>query len=123
MSYRRISRRNGGMVKPHARVPDVIFTRRAMFAGGLTLAVAGCGGGAAEAPTPAVPALEPTQTPEPVPTQAPIGSPVAGYGQPTKWNGRTLNVAAWGGNIEDAQGTAFFDPFEEATGASVQIKK
>jgi putative spermidine/putrescine transport system substrate-binding protein len=94
-----------------------------MLAGGLTLGLAGCGGSAEKTPTPAIPEVEPTNTPEPVPTQAPLGSPVAGYNQPGKWNGRTLNVAAWGGNIEDAQGTAFFNPFEEATGASVQIKK
>jgi putative spermidine/putrescine transport system substrate-binding protein len=123
MSYRRTLRRNGGIVKPHARVQDNIFTRRAILAGGLTLGLAGCGGGAETTPTPAIPELQPTNTPEPVPTQAPLGSPVAGYSQPGKWDGRTLNVAAWGGNIEDAQGTAFFNPFEEATGASVQIKK
>src|SRR4029079_7944753 len=80
------------------------------------------GGGGDTAPETWAPTVEPTGTTVPVPTQEPIGSPVAGYSQPDKWAERTLNVAAWGGNIQDAQATAFFDPFEEATGASLQIK-
>ena len=96
-------------------------------AGGLCSAVAWrlswpAAAGATREPTPSVPTVEPTSTTVPVPTQEPIGSPVAGYGQPDKWANRTLNFAGWGGNIQDAQGTAFFDPFEEATGASIQIK-
>lgn len=96
-------------------------TRRALLAGGFAFTVAGCGGNDDTEPT--VPDLPPTSTAEAIPTQPPIGSPVAGYANPSKWTGRTLNIAGWGGDIEDAQGTAFFDPFRLATGATVQVKK
>lgn len=112
---------SGGIVKPLGRAIETSTNRRALLGGGLALVLAGCGG-SNQKPTPSVPTVEPTSTTVPVPTQEPIGSPVAGYGQPDKWANRTLNFAGWGGNIQDAQGTAFFDPFEEATGASIQIK-
>jgi putative spermidine/putrescine transport system substrate-binding protein len=59
---------------------------------------------------------------EPTATQDTIGSPVAGYSDPTRWEGRTLTVGTWGGDYQDAQKAAFFDPFTAATGASVQDK-
>jgi putative spermidine/putrescine transport system substrate-binding protein len=96
------------------------FSRRGLLAGGLTFALASCGGDGD--PEPAVQGLEATNTPEPIPTQAPLSSPVAGYSDPAKWTGRTLNIAAWGGDVQDAQDTAFFQPFEEATGVSLQTK-
>jgi putative spermidine/putrescine transport system substrate-binding protein len=67
---------------------------------------------------------EPTATEEltPTPTQPPIASPVPGYGDPTRWNGRTLTVAAWGGDYQEAQDDTFFKPFSAATGASIQQK-
>jgi putative spermidine/putrescine transport system substrate-binding protein len=86
----------------------------------VALIAAACGGD--DDPEPAVPALPATNTPQPVPTQPPIGSPVAGYGDPERWVGRNLNIAAWGGDIEVAQATAYFDPFEDATGVDVQVQ-
>jgi putative spermidine/putrescine transport system substrate-binding protein len=73
---------------------------------------------------------EPTNTPEPTPTaelsptptQPPLASPVAGYADPARWEGRTLNIAAWGGDYQDAQKEAFFEPFATATGASIEEK-
>lgn len=67
---------------------------------------------------------EPSPTPElsPTLTQPPITSPVPGYGDPLRWEGRTLTVAAWGGDYQDAQDNAFFEPFSTATGASIQQK-
>lgn len=98
---------------------QIRLARRALLAYGLAVGLAACGGD--DDPGPAIPELEPTQTPEPIPTQAPIGSPVAGYNDPQRWAGRTLHVASWGGNIEEAQDTAFFSPFELATGAELQV--
>lgn len=67
---------------------------------------------------------EPTSTPDvsPTPTQSSIASPVPGYVDSTRWTGRTLAVAGWGGDYENAQDEAFFTPFQELTGAQIQIK-
>lgn len=67
---------------------------------------------------------EPTATPEvtPTPTQIAIGSPVPGFSDPERWLGRVITVASWGGDYQDAQREAFFAPFAEATGATVQEK-
>lgn len=67
---------------------------------------------------------EPTPTPElsPTPTQPPVASPVPGYADTTRWEGRTLNIAGWGGDYQNAQEAAFFKPFAEATGASIEQK-
>ncbi|MEA2594198.1 MAG: putative spermidine/putrescine transport system substrate-binding protein [Thermomicrobiales bacterium] len=95
------------------------------MAGGVTVGIGACGGdGKGEVPGPTATA-EPSPTPElsPTPTQDVIASPVAGYSDPTKWQGRTLTVAAWGGEYQDAQEEAFFDPFAEATGVKIQIKR
>jgi putative spermidine/putrescine transport system substrate-binding protein len=70
----------------------------------------------------ATPEPSPTEELTPTPTQPPIASAVAGYGDPARWNGRTLTVAAWGGDYQDAQDDAFFKPFSAATGASIQQK-
>jgi putative spermidine/putrescine transport system substrate-binding protein len=108
----------------HARL-----SRRGLLglaAGGVVAGVGACGGddngGDPPAPT-ATP--EPSPTPEltPTATQDAIASPVAGYSDPVKWQGRTLTVAAWGGEYQEAQEIAFFEPFAEATGVRVQIKR
>jgi putative spermidine/putrescine transport system substrate-binding protein len=57
------------------------------------------------------------------PTQEAIVDAVAGYSDPTKWQGRTLTIAAWGGDYQNAQEAAFFDPFADATGVTIQIKR
>jgi len=101
------------------------FGRRAFLslsgAAGLSLILVGCGDETTESATPTP---VPTETPEiePTATQGPITSPVAGYLDPQKWSGRTLTVAGWGGDYQSAQQEAFFDPFNLATGASVQVK-
>jgi putative spermidine/putrescine transport system substrate-binding protein len=98
------------------------FNRRVLLGGGLALGLAGCGGGGDDDPT-AVPEAAPSATVEAVPTQPVIGSPVAGYTDPARWTGRTLNVAGWGGDIQSAQEATYFDPFATDTGAEVQVKK
>jgi putative spermidine/putrescine transport system substrate-binding protein len=109
---------------PNARLAIPALSRRALLGGGLAVTLGACGIGDEDKPTPVAPEPTATVTPEPpVATQPPLGSPVAGYTDPTRWTGRTLNVAGWGGDIEDAQGIAFFDPFREATGADIQVKK
>lgn len=61
-----------------------------------------------------------TQLP-PTPTQPPINSPVAGYLDPSRWKGRSIQVVTPGvGAYVDALKSAFFTPFEQATGAKVQ---
>lgn len=67
---------------------------------------------------------EPSPTPEvsPTPTQIAIGSPVPGFSDPQRWAGRVITVASWGGDYQDAQREAFFEPFALATGATVQEK-
>jgi putative spermidine/putrescine transport system substrate-binding protein len=116
--------------------PDKPFQRgrrinRRGFAGGLAAAGVGlvaCGSEdspedevtpSAEAPLPPS-TEEPTQAP-PTPTQAAVGSPVAGYVDPQRWRGRAITVASAGvGAYLDALTTAFFDAFALATGADVQ---
>ncbi|MCC6704723.1 MAG: extracellular solute-binding protein [Thermomicrobiales bacterium] len=70
-------------------------------------------------PTATVPS---TSVAEPTPTQGTIASPVPAYEDATKWLGRTLSIATWGGDFESAQGEAFFRPFEAQTGAQIQTK-
>jgi putative spermidine/putrescine transport system substrate-binding protein len=103
------------------------LTRRAftLGAGAATLAVLGsCSLTEDDAPPAPTETPEPTPTPEvsPTPTQEPIASPVPGFGDPERWAGRVITVASWGGTYQDAQRAAFFEPFAQATGASVQEK-
>ncbi|MBA2247249.1 MAG: extracellular solute-binding protein [Chloroflexia bacterium] len=106
---------------------DRRLTRRAVFQGGAALAavsLAGCAnddGGGEPAPIAELPvAVGPTQVP-PAPTQPPIGSPVAGYLDPTRWSGRSLVIASPAfGEYLDAVTIAFFDAFAMATGATVR---
>lgn len=91
---------------------------------GLAAGLAGCTLDEEESPNEPTHTPEPSPTPElsPTPTQPPIGSPVPGYADPTRWQGRTINIAAWGGDYQDAQNDAFFKPFSAATGASIEEK-
>jgi len=98
-------------------------SRRSLLAALPLVVVAACGGeddGPAQ-PT-ETPTVEPTVAPEPTSTQEPIGSPVASYEDPTRWGGRSLTFAGWGGEYQDAQEEALLSPFTLATGAGVQIK-
>lgn len=99
------------------------LSRRALI-GALPVAlVAACGGEDDQPVQPTeTPTTEPTLEPESTATQEPIGSPVASYQDPTRWAGRNITFAGWGGEYQDAQEEALFMPFSEATGAGVQIK-
>lgn len=102
-------------------VPENL-TRRTFLAGtaAVVAVVASACGAADDGPDP-VPQPTATTAAEPTPTQGVIASPVAGYGVPTKWQGRTLTVAARGGDYQDAQNLAFFEPFAAATGVEIQV--
>ncbi len=65
----------------------------------------------------------PTPTPSPLaqPTPTPV-SFVEGYGDPARWAGRTLTVTSWGGEYEDAQVRAIFEPFARLTGAEIDTE-
>jgi putative spermidine/putrescine transport system substrate-binding protein len=66
---------------------------------------------------------QPTATPEPEPepTATPVlVEAVEGFDDPNRWEGRTLTVTSWGGEYQDAQQRAFFEPFARLTGAEVQ---
>jgi putative spermidine/putrescine transport system substrate-binding protein len=97
-----------------------------MAAAGVSALITGCGGddndgeNAPAATETATSTAPPDVTP--VPTQEPITASVPGYVNPDKWAGRTLAVAGQGGDYQQAQEEAFFDPFAAATGASIQIK-
>lgn len=113
------------LVKRHSPFQSSIVNRRAFLATGALLGLAGCSspiGGSdhtTEVPEPNV-LPEVTQA-APTPTQPPISSPVAGYLDPERWFARSLVVATAGvGDYLDALTSAFFDPFAEATGATVR---
>lgn len=62
----------------------------------------------------------PTQAP-PTPTQEPLASPVSGYQDPNRWEGRTLRVATAGAaSFLDDLTDCFFDAFAADTGAVVE---
>ncbi len=87
-------------------------------AAGLAMTVVGCGPAsqnrASETPGR-------TSVP-PIPQPPPSASPIPGYLDPRRWAGRTVTVASQGGDYQDAQTAAIFDPFAAATGARVQQK-
>lgn len=108
--------------RPGKRIGLKVDRRRAfglVGGAGLAIGLSACGADSRSEET----ATE-TAEPEPtvVKTQPPIGSPVPGYTDSGRWLGRTLTVAAWGGDYQQAQEEAFFDPFSVATGSSFQIK-
>lgn len=90
----------------------------------MTVSLAGCSIGNDDSPSAPTDTPEPTATEEltPTPTQVPIASPIPGYTDPARWDGRNLSVAAWGGDYQNAQDAAFFEPFSLATGAAIQDK-
>ena len=103
------------------------LTRRSILslgAVGLAAGLGGCTLDEDDPPNAPTHTPDPSPTPElsPTPTQPPVASPVAGYADPTRWEGRTLNIAAWGGDYQHAQNEAFFKPFSAATGASIEEK-
>jgi putative spermidine/putrescine transport system substrate-binding protein len=55
------------------------------------------------------------------PTAEVIVPEVSGYDDPTVWDGRTLTVTSWGGEYQDAQRDAIFEPFQRLTGAEIEV--
>jgi putative spermidine/putrescine transport system substrate-binding protein len=105
---------------PHLNDRAKLSRRSAVgAAGGAVLTFAGCGG-SKNSPN-ATATVPPTEEPSPTPTQEPITSPVAGYADTARWTGRTLTIAAGGGDYQDAQNAAYFEPFAMATGATIKI--
>jgi putative spermidine/putrescine transport system substrate-binding protein len=96
-----------------------------LAASGAVVGLSACIGGEDNDLPAATATPEPTATPDltPTPTQEAIVDAVAGYSDPTKWQGRTLTIAGWGGDYQNAQEDAFFDPFAAATGVTIQIKR
>jgi putative spermidine/putrescine transport system substrate-binding protein len=45
---------------------------------------------------------------------------IPGYEDPTRWAGRVLRVAAWGGEVQDALRSTAWAPFGRATGCTIQ---
>lgn len=88
---------------------------------GAALGLVGCGSDddADQTPEPSA-TLEPTQA-EPTATQPASASPVAGYLDPNRWQGRTLTIATAGvSDYLDSLKAAFFDAFARDTGATVR---
>jgi putative spermidine/putrescine transport system substrate-binding protein len=111
-------------MSPLGASPKPRFTRRQLTSGlAASLGVALLAACTEDANDELIPEPTPTSPLEPTPTQAAIASPVPAYGDPTKWIGRTLSIASWGGDFEEAQGEAFFTPFQEQTGAEIQVKR
>jgi putative spermidine/putrescine transport system substrate-binding protein len=81
----------------------------------------GLGAGAAVA---ALTACYGDESPSPTATAIlPVGTPavaVAGYDDPSRWAGRVVRVAAWGGEVQDALRETIWKPFAAATGCTVQ---
>lgn len=64
-------------------------------------------------------------TPGGSPGSTPVGttiSTVVGYDNPTIWTGQTLTVTSWGGEYQDAQEQAIFEPFQRLTGAKIRTE-
>ena len=90
-----------------------LMSRRMLLgatAGAAIGSMAGCGGDDDE----------PTPTPTQIGT---LGSPIAAipeFDDPTRWTGRVLRVAAWGGEVQAALRNTVWQPFATATGCTVQ---
>lgn len=63
----------------------------------------------------------PVATATPPPSDDVLTPAVAGYDNPNVWAGATLTVTSWGGEYEDAQRKAIFEPFERLTGARIDV--
>ena len=90
--------------------PGAPLTRRRLLlagAGGVAGALSGCGGG---------PAPRPTTAPAP----GTVIGPVPGFDDPQRWAGRTLQVGAWGGEVQTALRDGVWRPFAAATGCVVE---
>ncbi|HUG16353.1 MAG TPA: polyamine ABC transporter substrate-binding protein [Thermomicrobiales bacterium] len=99
------------------RTRERLLTRRqflraaGIVVGGVTLASCGSNG---EDSTPSVP------TPAPSPTPERLVEAVEGYDDAGLWVGRSLTITSWGGEYQDAQERAIFEPFQRLTGAIVE---
>lgn len=78
--------------------------------------IGACGSNAS--PAPGTPTAIPTAAA--TPTEA-IVQAVAGYDSPTVWDGREITVTSWGGEYQNAQQRAIFEPFERLTGATISV--
>lgn len=94
------------------RVTDGALTRRRLLrlgSGVAVAALAGCGDDDKAAQTPT--AVAPSGTPMVV---------VPGYTDAARWAGRTVRIAGWGLEVQDALRKAVWQPFADATGCIVQ---
>lgn len=102
---------------------DKKWTRRSVSLAGVAapFALVACGSEGEDPTTPEPTATEmPTQAP-PTPTQEPVVSPVAGYQDEGRWEGRTLTVATFSaGELLDDLTECFFDAFATDTGCTVE---
>ena len=104
------------------------MSRRSLLAGGTLFTLAGCSpvGDDDDDPGIATEVSELLEVPDatqapPTPTQPAIASPVPGYLDSERWFARSLVVATAGvGDYLEALTSAFFDPFSQATGATVR---
>ena len=89
-------------------------------AGSLPLVLTACGSEDDPLPQAATETPAPTQA-APTPTQEPLASPVSGYQDPERWDGRTLRVATAGvAEFLNDLTECFFDAFAADTGANVE---
>ncbi|MCA9835143.1 MAG: extracellular solute-binding protein [Thermomicrobiales bacterium] len=102
-------------------MPNESLTRRSLLVGAaaLPLALTACGSDEPAAPV-ATETPVPTQAP-PTPTMEPVASPVPGYQDTGRWDGRKLTIATAGvSEFLDALTTCFFDAFAADTGCTVE---
>lgn len=55
------------------------------------------------------------------PSPTPLVPAVDGYTNPQKWLGRSIVVTSPGGEYQEAQQAAIFEPFERLTGATIEV--
>jgi putative spermidine/putrescine transport system substrate-binding protein len=98
--------------RPNTESRARAFSRREFLgaAGGGALLLAGCGDSVGK-PS----AGEPTLI---VPAGTP-GIDVAGFSDPVRWQGQTLKIATFGGDVRKALRSAVLTPFSAATGCTV----